>query len=154
MTITGLAHKITDSPPTECCLAITSICSSRFRRISRSATSFARRGTLVPQNPARVRAHPQALSGARFWGRVYFSTTAGNITDDIIMCYLDQHIRKDGLSSSTSTGVSPTVVQLLASVCTVGPREPPARLRRGAFNIVCQLKDRGSTDSDPRTEPL
>jgi len=39
--------------------------------------------------------------GQRFWGRGYFSTTSGNITDDIIMGYLDRHIRKDGLSPST-----------------------------------------------------
>ena len=39
--------------------------------------------------------------GQRFWGRGYFSTTSGNITDDIIMGYLDRHIRKDGFSPST-----------------------------------------------------
>jgi putative transposase len=38
--------------------------------------------------------------GQRFWGRGYFSTTAGNITEDIIMGYLDRHIRKDGFSPS------------------------------------------------------
>ena len=38
--------------------------------------------------------------GQRFWGRGHFSTTSGNITDDIIMGYLDRHIRKDGFSSS------------------------------------------------------
>ena len=37
----------------------------------------------------------------RFWGRGYFSTTSGNITDDIIMGYLDRQIRKDGFSPST-----------------------------------------------------
>jgi putative transposase len=39
--------------------------------------------------------------GQRFWGRGYFSTTSGNITDEIIMGYLDGHIRKDGFSPST-----------------------------------------------------
>ena len=39
--------------------------------------------------------------GQRFWGRGYFSTTAGNITEDVIMGYLDRHIRKDGFSPST-----------------------------------------------------
>ncbi|MEJ6012172.1 IS200/IS605 family transposase [Novosphingobium aquae] len=36
--------------------------------------------------------------GQRFWGRGYFSTTAGNISEDIIMGYLDRHIRKDDFS--------------------------------------------------------
>ena len=38
--------------------------------------------------------------GQRFWGRGYFSTTSGNITDDIIMRYLDRHTHKDGFSPS------------------------------------------------------
>jgi putative transposase len=38
--------------------------------------------------------------GQRFWGRGYFSTTAGNITEDIIMGYLDRHILKEGFSPS------------------------------------------------------
>ena len=29
--------------------------------------------------------------GQRFWARGYFCTTSGNITDDIILQYLDQH---------------------------------------------------------------
>ena len=36
--------------------------------------------------------------GHRFWQRGYFSTTSGNITDDIIMRYLDRHTHKDGFS--------------------------------------------------------
>jgi putative transposase len=36
--------------------------------------------------------------GQRFWGSGHFSTTAGNITEDVIMAYLDRHIRKDGFS--------------------------------------------------------
>ena len=31
----------------------------------------------------------------RFWARGYFCTTNGNITDDIIMQYLEQHSDKD-----------------------------------------------------------
>ena len=38
--------------------------------------------------------------GQRFWGRGYFSTTTGNITEDIIMGDLDRHIRKDGFIPS------------------------------------------------------
>ena len=29
--------------------------------------------------------------GQRFWARGYFSTTSGNITDDVIAAYLDRH---------------------------------------------------------------
>ena len=32
--------------------------------------------------------------GRRFWGRGYFSTTAGAITQDVVLQYLDQHSRK------------------------------------------------------------
>jgi len=38
--------------------------------------------------------------GRRFWARGYFSTTSGNVTDDIIMQYLELHSRRD------ATGVS------------------------------------------------
>lgn len=32
--------------------------------------------------------------GRRFWARGYFSTTSGNVTDDIIMQYLELHSAK------------------------------------------------------------
>tara|TARA_R110002110_G_C12942421_1_gene669591 strand:- start:24 stop:371 length:348 start_codon:yes stop_codon:yes gene_type:complete len=32
--------------------------------------------------------------GRRFWARGYFSTTSGNVTDDIIMQYLELHSSK------------------------------------------------------------
>jgi putative transposase len=32
--------------------------------------------------------------GRRFWAREYFSTTSGNVTDDIIMQYLELHSAK------------------------------------------------------------
>ena len=32
--------------------------------------------------------------GMRFWAREYFSTTSGNVTDDIIMQYLELHSAK------------------------------------------------------------
>lgn len=38
--------------------------------------------------------------GQGLWARVYLSTTSGNITDDIIMRYLDKHTHKDGFSPS------------------------------------------------------
>ena len=40
--------------------------------------------------------------GQRFWARGYFSTTSGNITDDVIMNYLDRHTRR------TNEGFSPS----------------------------------------------
>ncbi|SEK11113.1 Transposase IS200 like protein [Marinovum algicola] len=39
-------------------------------------------------------------SGRRFWARGYFSTTSGNVTDDIILQYLELHGKRD------ATGVS------------------------------------------------
>lgn len=32
--------------------------------------------------------------GRRFWARGYFCTTSGNITDDIILQYLDRHVEQ------------------------------------------------------------
>jgi putative transposase len=32
--------------------------------------------------------------GRRFWARGYFSTTSGDVTDDIIMQYLELHSAK------------------------------------------------------------
>ncbi|AXI55075.1 IS200/IS605 family transposase [Sulfitobacter sp. JL08] len=32
--------------------------------------------------------------GRRFWARVYFSTTSGNVTDDVIKQYLELHSTK------------------------------------------------------------
>ena len=32
--------------------------------------------------------------GRHFWGRGYFSTTSGAITDDVILQYLENHIEK------------------------------------------------------------
>ena len=40
--------------------------------------------------------------GQRFWARGYFSTTSGNITDDVIMNYLDKH------TEPSKPGFSPT----------------------------------------------
>ena len=33
--------------------------------------------------------------GCRFWARGYFSTTSGNVTDDIILRYLELHSDRD-----------------------------------------------------------
>jgi putative transposase len=38
--------------------------------------------------------------GRRFWARGYFSATSGNVTDDIILQYLELHSKRD------ATGVS------------------------------------------------
>ena len=42
----------------------------------------------------------QRYWGRRFWASGYFSTTSGNITDDGINNYLNQHISKNGFSPS------------------------------------------------------
>ena len=45
--------------------------------------------------------------GQRFWGRGYFSTTAGNITEDVVMAYLDRHIQKEASAPPHDpTGIS------------------------------------------------
>ena len=47
--------------------------------------------------------------GQRFWARGYFSTTSGNITDDVFMAYLDSHSEKPKEASATPrepTGIS------------------------------------------------
>ena len=36
--------------------------------------------------------------GQRFWARGYFSTTSGNITDEMILAYLDHHAPQPGFS--------------------------------------------------------
>jgi putative transposase len=36
--------------------------------------------------------------GCHFWARGYFSTTSSNITDDVILQYLYQHIQPTGVS--------------------------------------------------------
>jgi putative transposase len=33
----------------------------------------------------------EVCKGRHFWGRGYFSTTSGNITDDVILQYLREH---------------------------------------------------------------
>lgn len=36
----------------------------------------------------------------RCWDREYFSITPGNITEDLVMAYLDRHIGTQGFSHS------------------------------------------------------
>jgi putative transposase len=38
--------------------------------------------------------------GRRFWARGYFSTTSGNVTDDLVLQYLELHSKRD------ATGIS------------------------------------------------
>ncbi len=38
--------------------------------------------------------------GRRFWARGYFSTTSGNVSDDVILQYLELHSKRD------ATGIS------------------------------------------------
>ena len=39
--------------------------------------------------------------GQRFWARGYFSTTSGNITDDVIAAYLESHTAPNKEASAT-----------------------------------------------------
>jgi cyd operon protein YbgT len=47
--------------------------------------------TLIASGADGVPGLAQALLGAHFWARGYFSTTSGNITDDVILQYLQKH---------------------------------------------------------------
>ncbi len=38
--------------------------------------------------------------GRRFWARGYFSTTSGNVTDDIILQYLELHSKREPTGAS------------------------------------------------------
>ena len=60
-----------------------------------------RQGAFVAQNPAGFEHIRKRYWGQRFWQRGYFSTTSGNITDDIIMRYLDRHTHKDDFSPAS-----------------------------------------------------
>src|SRR3984893_6332282 len=51
----------------------------------------ARQGTLIASGADGVPGLAQALLGAAFLGSGYFSTTSGNITDDVILQYLQKH---------------------------------------------------------------
>lgn len=59
-----------------------------------------REGALVPQDQQEFEHIRRRYWGQRFWQRGYFSTTSGNIIDDIIMRYLNRHTHKDGFSPS------------------------------------------------------
>ena len=41
------------------------------------------------------------FTGAKFWARGYFWSTSGNITDDVIIIYLDKH------TTPSKSGFSP-----------------------------------------------
>ena len=42
--------------------------------------------------------------GRHFWGRGFFSTTSGNVTDELINAYIDGHT--DGKRSENETNIS------------------------------------------------
>src|SRR5437868_515750 len=68
-----------------------STCSSRYHRISRSATSF---DVSKGARPIAFRWSSQNfanVTGVAFWARGYFYTTSGNITDEAILQYLKYH---------------------------------------------------------------
>jgi len=41
--------------------------------------------------------------GQRFWARGYFSTTSGNITDEVILNYLDKHTKPNNAGFSPNS---------------------------------------------------
>jgi putative transposase len=51
----------------------------------------ARQGTVIASGVDGVPGLAQALLGRHFWARGYFSTTSGNITDDVILQYHQEH---------------------------------------------------------------
>ena len=40
--------------------------------------------------------------GRHFWGRGYFSSTSGNVTDEVINAYIDQHIDAHRINHETN----------------------------------------------------
>ena len=46
--------------------------------------------------------------GRRFWARGYFSITSGNVTDDIILQYLEVHSKRDATGVSRRAGFTTT----------------------------------------------
>ncbi len=58
-----------------------------------AVSDFVRRGqgTLIASGPDGVPDLRKRYWGRRFWARGYFSSTSGNITDDIILQYLQEH---------------------------------------------------------------
>ena len=54
----------------------------------------------VAADTAGNQAHPKTLLGQRFWARGYFSTTSGNITDDVITAYLERHTAPHSMASA------------------------------------------------------
>jgi len=60
--------------------------------IAISDLNAARQGAFFLQNPDGVSGNPQALLGPEILG--YFCTTSGNVTDDIILQYIQSHSDK------------------------------------------------------------
>lgn len=70
------------------------------RHMSGSATSCGAPRADHHAKSSRIEHIRKRYWGQRFWQRGYFSTTSGNITDDVILRYLEKHGRKNGFSPS------------------------------------------------------
>jgi REP element-mobilizing transposase RayT len=68
---------------------------SRFKRVTIVTLAKGRSSCKIQQEFEHIRKH---YWGQRFWARGYFSTTSGNITDDVIINYLDKHTRPNGFT--------------------------------------------------------
>ena len=64
------------------------ICSWKSRRILRQRLRATRQGTVVASGAEDL---CKRYWGRHFWARGYFSTTSGNVTDDVILQYLQEH---------------------------------------------------------------
>jgi REP element-mobilizing transposase RayT len=47
-----------------------------------------------PVDPVKANCAMVVICARRFWARGYFSTTSGNVTDDVIKQYLELHSSK------------------------------------------------------------
>lgn len=73
--------------------------SRAFRqRITYASGAFdsdvAYQGALFAQDPDRISDLRKLYWGKRFWARGYCSTTSGNVTDEVILQYLDLHSKR------------------------------------------------------------
>ena len=119
------------------CRATTYICSLRYcRHVSVSdfvRWTKGRSSHKIQQEFEHIR---KRYWGQRFWQRGYFSTTAGNITDDLILRCLDPHTHKHGFSPPHDpTGVSLVVVQGQILVTSLATHHRAERESHGRYLV-------------------
>ena len=85
----------------ELCLAITSICSCKFHQtcpplgddshhlpVNGERPHAQDEGAIIAQGAARIPPAQKTVLGKHFWGRGYFSTTNGAITEDVVLVWM------------------------------------------------------------------